>query len=50
MDDINNRSCVLKVDGKRSVLLTGDIEAEREGWLVSTNPDNLKADVSVMEV
>jgi len=30
MDDANSRSCVLKVDDKRSVFLTGDIEVEKE--------------------
>jgi len=47
MEDTNNQSCVLKIEGKHDVLLTGDIEAEREGWLVSTHPDSLKADVLV---
>jgi competence protein ComEC len=47
MDDTNNRSCVLKIQGKHSVLLTGDIEAERENWLVSVNPEYLKSDLLV---
>jgi competence protein ComEC len=47
MDDTNNRSCVLKIQGKHSVLLTGDIEAQREDWLVSIDPDSLKADLLV---
>ncbi len=47
MDDTNNRSCVLKIEGKHAVLLTGDIEAEREDWLVSIDPDRLKADLLV---
>jgi competence protein ComEC len=47
MDDTNNRSCVLKIQGKHSVLLTGDIEAQRENWLVSIDPDSLKADLLV---
>lgn len=47
MDDTNNRSCVLKIQGEHSVLLAGDIEAHRETWLVSTDPDNLKADLLV---
>ena len=41
-----NQNCLEKI-GKHDVLLTGDIEAEREGWLVSTHPDSLKADVLV---
>jgi len=47
MDDTNNRSCVLKIQGTHTVLLTGDIEAERESWLVSTNSHRLKSDVIV---
>ena len=47
MDDTNNRSCVLKIQGKHSVLLTGDIEAERENWLVSVDPKYLKSDLLV---
>jgi competence protein ComEC len=47
MDDTNNRSCVLKIQGNHSVLLTGDIEAERENWLVSIYPEHLKSDLLV---
>jgi competence protein ComEC len=47
MDDTNNRSCVLKIQGKHSVLIAGDIETEREDWLVSIDPDRLKADLLV---
>ncbi|MFT4607419.1 MAG: competence protein ComEC [Chitinophagales bacterium] len=47
MDDTNNRSCVLKIQSKHAVLLAGDIEAEREDWLVSIDPDRLKADLLV---
>ncbi|MGZ8136515.1 MAG: DNA internalization-related competence protein ComEC/Rec2 [Methylococcaceae bacterium] len=36
----NDNSCVLKVDSIHgSVLLTGDIEANAEAWLVKTYPD-----------
>ncbi|MFT4607938.1 MAG: competence protein ComEC, partial [Chitinophagales bacterium] len=47
MGDTNNRSCVLKIQGKHSALLTGDIEAEREDWLVNIDPDYLKSDLLV---
>jgi competence protein ComEC len=47
MSGTNNRSCVLKIQGYHSVLLTGDIEAERESWLVSMDPHRLKADLIV---
>lgn len=47
MDNTNNRSCVLKIEGRHSVLLSGDIEAEREAWLVKIDPDQLKADLLV---
>lgn len=47
MNDSNNRSCVLKIQGLHSILLAGDIESEREGWLVRSNPDRLKADLLV---
>lgn len=47
MDDTNNRSCVLKIQGNHTVLLAGDIEAQRETWLVSIDPDLLKADLLV---
>jgi competence protein ComEC len=44
----NNRSCVLKVDnGEYSVLLTGDIEANREKQLVLKHTGQLKADLLV---
>jgi competence protein ComEC len=42
----NALSCVLRIsDGKRTVLLTGDIEAAQEALLVQTNPALLRADV-----
>ncbi len=41
----NNRSCVLKVSGFHSSLLSGDIEAEQELRLLSTMPDKLKSSV-----
>jgi competence protein ComEC len=44
----NNQSCVLKIQsGHGTVLLTGDIEAEAESWLVATYGDQLKADVLI---
>lgn len=44
----NDNSCVLKIQAEQSVaLLTGDIEAEAESWLVKTNQAELKADVLV---
>jgi competence protein ComEC len=46
--DSNNRSCVLKIQGHHSTLLAGDIEAERENWLVKSNTGRLKADVLVV--
>jgi competence protein ComEC len=40
----NNSSCVLKIsDGKRSVLLTGDIETPAEDWLVKSDTGDLRA-------
>ena len=45
--DNNNRSCVLKIQGHHSALLAGDIEAERESWLVKSQSDKLKSDVLV---
>jgi len=47
MNDTNNHSCVLKIQGYHTLLLTGDIEAERESWLVSMDPHHLKADLIV---
>lgn len=47
MDDTNNRSCVLKIQGRHSTLLAGDIEAAREDWLVNIDPNHLKADLLV---
>ncbi len=42
----NNQSCVLKVsNGQYSVLLTGDIEAEAEAWLVERQREHLAATV-----
>jgi len=41
----NNRSCVLKISGIHSSLLSGDIEAEQELRLLGTMPDKLKATV-----
>ncbi len=43
----NNRSCVLKVSGYQSVLLSGDIEAEQERRLINVYGINLKSDVLV---
>jgi competence protein ComEC len=40
----NDNSCVLKVQSRSgTALLTGDIEASAESWLVQTYGDNLKA-------
>ncbi len=47
MDDTNNHSCVLKIQGKHTVLIAGDIEAKREDWLVSIDSDHLKSDLLV---
>lgn len=43
----NNRSCVLKVSGYHSVLLSGDIEAEQERRLINAYGLKLKSDVLV---
>ncbi|MGZ4956967.1 MAG: DNA internalization-related competence protein ComEC/Rec2 [Methylobacter sp.] len=44
----NDNSCVLKIQSKHgTVLLTGDIEALAESWLVNTYGDELKADILV---
>ena len=44
----NDNSCVLKIQSKHgTVLLTGDIEAAAESWLVETYGETLKADVLV---
>lgn len=47
-DSDNNNSCVLKIKtAKSSVLLTGDIEAVAEKWLVENRREQLHADVLV---
>ncbi len=44
----NDNSCVLKIQSKHgTVMLTGDIEALAETWLVKTYGEELKADVLV---
>lgn len=44
----NDNSCVLKIQSKHgTALLTGDIEAAAESWLVETYGEALKADVLV---
>jgi competence protein ComEC len=44
----NDNSCVLKIQSEQgSVLLTGDIEALAESWLVETYGNNLKANVLI---
>jgi competence protein ComEC len=44
----NDNSCVLQIQAQHSsVLLTGDIEATAESWLVSTYGNNLKSDLLV---
>lgn len=44
----NNNSCVVKITSAYgSVLLTGDIEAEAEIWLVKTYREQLRADVLI---
>jgi competence protein ComEC len=44
----NDLSCVLKIDAAQiSVLLTGDIEAGGEAWLLANQPEQLKADILV---
>jgi len=41
----NNRSCVLRISGVHTSLLTGDIEAEQEFRLLRTMPEKLRASV-----
>ena len=44
----NDNSCVLKIESKHGViLLTGDIEATAENWLVKTYANALNADIVV---
>jgi competence protein ComEC len=44
----NNNSCVLKIEtGQGAVLLTGDIEATAESWLVENAREQLRANVLV---
>ncbi len=44
----NNNSCVLKISSKQgSILLTGDIEQEAEGWLTEHRSSQLKSDVLI---
>lgn len=44
----NDNSCVLQIQAQQgTTLLTGDIEAAAESWLVDTYKDKLKADVLV---
>lgn len=44
----NNNSCVLKIQSAHgAVLLTGDIEAPAENWLVEQYPKKLHADILV---
>jgi competence protein ComEC len=44
----NDNSCVLKIQSVHgTVLLTGDIEASAESWLIKTYGEELKADVLV---
>ncbi len=44
----NDNSCVLKIQSEQgSVLLTGDIEALAESWLIETYGDTLKANVLI---
>ena len=44
----NDNSCVLKIQSEQgNVLLTGDIEALAESWLVETYGNNLKANVLI---
>jgi len=44
----NDNSCVLQIQAQEgTALLTGDIEAAAESWLVETYKDKLKADVLV---
>ena len=44
----NNSSCVLRItEGRMHLLLTGDIEAPTEQWLVANDPGSLAADILV---
>jgi competence protein ComEC len=44
----NNNSCVLKIEtATGSVLLTGDIEAQTENWLIENELEQLRANVLV---
>lgn len=44
----NNNSCVLKIQsGQKAILLTGDIEASAETWLVENVPQMLRANVLI---
>jgi competence protein ComEC len=44
----NDNSCVLKIESKQgAVLLTSDIEASAENWLLETYGKNLKANVLI---
>ncbi len=44
----NDNSCVLKIQSEQgSMLLTGDIEALAESWLIETYGNNLKANVLI---
>lgn len=44
----NNSSCVLKIsNGVRSILLSGDIEKERETWLIKNKKVRLASDILV---
>jgi competence protein ComEC len=44
----NDNSCVLQIQAQQgTALLSGDIEAEAESWLVETYGDNLKSDVLI---
>ena len=45
LESSNNRSCVLKVSGIHSSLLSGDIEAKQELRLLNTMSDKLKSSV-----
>lgn len=48
MTSENDNSCVLHIKSLHgTALLTGDIEADAESWLVKTYSDNLKADVLI---
>ena len=44
----NDNSCVLQIQAQQgTALLSGDIEAEAESWLVEAYGDNLKSDVLI---